>query len=176
MNKHLKNILIGFVTLFLLTSCTGDNSDLMNYIQEIKSRPGGAIEAIPKFAPLPVFKFPENDSRRSPFKPAEAKKITDEFAPDQNRPKQPLEAYPLDALKFVGILQQGSQIWGLILQPDKKVVPIKVGSYMGQNYGRVLSIKNTEVKLEESVQDSGKWGKHITTLYLDTSTDKNKAK
>ena len=42
----------------LCAACTGDNSDLINYINDIKSRPGAPIEAIPKFAPLPVFRFP----------------------------------------------------------------------------------------------------------------------
>ena len=166
-NKIGKNVgLIGMITI-LCAACTGDNSDLINYINDIKSRPGAPIEAIPKFAPLPVFKFPENDNRRSPFKPVEVKK-TDQYAPDQKRLKQPLEAYPLDGLKFVGILKEGNQLWALIRDPEKKVVPVKVGNYMGLNYGRIISIKSNEIKLEETLRTSGTWEKHITTINLDT--------
>ena len=93
----------------------------------------------------------------------------DQSAPDQKRPKQPLEAFPLDALKFVGILKEGNQLWGLILNPEKKIVPIKIGDYMGQNYGQVIAIKNEEIKLQETIKSSsGTWEKHITTLHLDT--------
>lgn len=167
MNKLGRTILLISLIAILSASCDGDNSDLVNYINDVKSRPGPPIEPIPKFAPLPVFRFPEEDNRRSPFKPVEAKK-TDQFAPDQKRVKQPLEAFPLDGLKFVGILKEGNQLWALIRDPEKKVVPVKVGNYMGLNYGRVISIKSTEIKLEETIKDSGKWEKRITIIHLDT--------
>ena len=157
-----------FFTLIALlcTACTGDNSDLSSYINDVKSRPVTPIEAIPKFAPLPIFKFPENDDRRSPFKPVEVKKM-DQYAPDQKRLKQALEAYPLDGLKFVGILKQGNELWALILDPEKKVVPVKVGNYMGLNFGKIISIKSNEIKLEETTRNSGTWEKKITTIQLD---------
>lgn len=167
MRKQLSNILFISSLSALLSACSGDNSDLMNYMNDVKSRPASPIEPIPKFAPLPSFKFPENDSRRSPFKPVDVKKRTDQSAPDQKRVKQPLEAFPLDALKFVGILKQSNSIWALIKAPDK-ITPVKVGDYMGQNYGRIISIKNDEIKLEETIKNSGTWEKHITTLNLVT--------
>lgn len=170
-NKIVKNTgVIGMITL-LCTACSGDNSDLKNYINDIKVRPGAPIEAIPKFSPLPIFRFPENDNRRSPFKPTDAKKV-EQYAPDQKRAKQPLEAYPLDGLKFVGILKQGNQLWALIKDPTKKVVSVKVGNYMGLNFGQIISIKNNEIILEETVKNSGGWEKHKTTIHLDTSESK----
>ena len=147
-----------FFTLIALlcTACTGDNSDLSSYINDVKSRPVAPIEAIPKFAPLPVY----------PFKPVEVKKV-DQYAPDQKRLKQALEAYPLDGLKFVGILKQSNELWALILDPEKKVVPVKVGNYMGLNFGKIISIKSNEIKLEETTRNSGTWEKKITTIQLD---------
>lgn len=166
-NLPLHVFLMGSI-VFTLSSCSGDNSDLIAFMNSIKSKPVKPIEPIPKFAPLPVFKFPENDSRRSPFKPIDQKKRVDVNAPDQHRNKQPLEAFPLDALKFVGTLTEGSQIWALIRQPDKQVVRVHVGDYMGQNYGRIFLIKDDIIKIEETVKDSGTWEKHKTTINLDT--------
>lgn len=100
-----KSLLTGLLVL-LLSACSGDSSDLVKYINEVKSRPGRPIEPIPKFAPLPIFRFPENDNRRNPFKPIDQKKRNDIYAPDKKRPKQPLESFPLDALKFVGTLKK----------------------------------------------------------------------
>ena len=165
--KSAKNVAFMTVLAILTSSCTGDNSDLQSYINEVKSRTGIPIEPIPKFSPLPVFRFPENDNRRSPFKPVEHQKA-DQYAPDQKRVRQPLEGYPLDALKFVGILQEDNILWALIKNPEKKIVPVKVGNYMGLNYGRIMSIKNNELKLEETVKDTGSWTKRITTLHYDS--------
>ena len=164
---NLKRLLVSSLTL-VISACSGDNSDLMSYMNQMKSRPGQPIDAIPKFAPLPIFKFPEHDDRRSPFKPVELKKADDMYAPDQKRVKQPLEAFPLDALKFVGILKQGSEIWALIKTPEDKITPLKIGGYMGQNYGQIITIKHDEIKLEETLRKSGKWEKVVTTLNLDT--------
>lgn len=155
----------------LISSCSGDNSDLVKYINDIKSRPGLPIEPIPQFAPLPSFIFPEQDTRRSPFKAVDLKKIAEQYAPDQKRIKEPLEAFPLDALRFVGTLRQGSELWALIRDPQKQVLPVKVGNYMGQDYGRILSIKNDEITLEETIKNSGAWEKRKTTLHLDTGKE-----
>ncbi|VEB34333.1 Tfp pilus assembly protein PilP [Legionella sainthelensi] len=158
---------ICFLSL-LLVACTDDNEDLVNYINEVKQRKTREIEPLPSFAPLPSFKFPDNGNRRSPFKPISQKKEVDVNAPDKNRPKQPLEAFPLDALKFVGILKQDNEIWALIELPNKGVTPVRIGDYMGQNYGRIVSIKNDSIELIETTQSSGKWEKHRTKIELYT--------
>ncbi|PJD93282.1 MAG: pilus assembly protein PilP [Legionella sp.] len=163
-----KRTLILFFISFTLSACTGDNSDLIKYINDVKSRPGAPIEPLPRFSFLPHFKFPENDSRRSPFNPIDVKK-TDDFTPDEHRAKQPLEAFPLDALKYVGILKQGNQLWALIQDPGKKIIPVRVGNYIGLNYGRVVSINANELKLEERIKKTGAWEKQITIIQLNTS-------
>ena len=152
----------------LLLACVGDNNDLVQFMNETKARKARPIEPIPKFAPLAFFTFPAHDNRRNPFKPIEEKKRIEEFAPDQNRKKEPLESFPLDALKFVGTLNEGFKVWALILQPDKQVVRIRVGEYMGQNYGRVQVIQNDLIKIEESIKNSGTWEKIVTKINLNT--------
>ena len=82
------------------------------------------------------------------------------------RPKQPLEAFPLDALKFVGILEQGPLIWALIKQPDGLISRVKPGDYMGQNYGQIVGIKEKIIQLDELVQLNGKWDKKRIVINL----------
>jgi type IV pilus assembly protein PilP len=163
--QNINIFFIGIVSI-LLVSCSGDNSDLVKYINDTKARKPKAIEPIPKFSPLPFFKFPDATGRRNPFKPIDHKKRNEDFSPDQNRKKEPLEAYPLDSLKFVGTLNEGYKIWGLIKLPDGQVSRVKVGEYMGQNYGRVLNINVNFIKLEETTKNSGAWEKHVTTINL----------
>jgi type IV pilus assembly protein PilP len=167
-NKKQIYLLSISILISLLSACSGDNADLMKYIRDVKSRPGRPIDPIPQFSPLPIFKFPEDENRRNPFKPIDIKTKNDGDAPDKKRPKQPLEAFPLDALKFVGILKQDNEIWALIKQPDNQVSRVKVGNYMGQNYGRIISIKDDLIKIEETVRNMGKWEKQTTTIKLDT--------
>lgn len=150
-----------------LSSCTYDKHEINSYISKVKARPGSDIAPIPKFKKLPKFEFPDKISRRSPFRPV-VKKIFDEAAPNMNRKKDPLESYPLDALKFVGAIRARSINWGLVQLPNKKVVRIVRGEYIGKNFGRVLAIRMDVVKLEESVKVNGKWKKNIINIKIAT--------
>ena len=150
----------------LLAACSVDNAELYRYINQIKTRPSRPIEPIPQFSPLPIYKFPDNDGRRSPFRPVDQKKRGDLLAPDSNRKKQPLEVFPLDALRYVGLLKEQNQVWALIQQPDKQVTRIAIGDYMGQNYGKVIEIKENFIKLQETVKITGKWENQTTTINL----------
>lgn len=161
--------IMGFICSLLLVACSSDNDDLRQYINEVKHRKTREIEPIPTFSPLPTFKFPDNGDRRNPFKPITQKKEqVDVNAPDKNRRKEPLEAYPLDALKFVGTLRQGSELWALIKLPSSDITHVRIGNYIGQNYGRIVSIKNDSIQLIETTQTSGKWEKRRTTIELYT--------
>ncbi len=150
----------------MLIACgSSDDNELNHYINRIKTRPAKPIEPLPEFTPLPKFIYPEDDHRRSPFKPRVVAQ-TDTFSPNVKRPKQPLESFPLDALKFVGTLKQGSTIWALIKQPNGLISRAKPGDYMGQNYGQITHIVAKVITLEEAVQVEGKWEKRRISINL----------
>ncbi|MFT4058342.1 MAG: pilus assembly protein PilP [Legionella sp.] len=156
-----------FILFVILSASCSDDSDLQRYIQQIKQRKTRFIAPIPTFAPVPEFKFPNRENRRSPFKISSQRKMVDSYTFDPHRMKQILEAYPLDTLKFVGTLTQDNEMWGLIKQPDNQITHIHVGDYVGQNYGRIILIKNNLIKLDETIKSSsGKWERHISTLKL----------
>lgn len=159
-------IIMGLLSL-LLAACSSDDSELKRYINTVKTRPGRPIEPIPEFKPLKKFIYPEADNRRSPFKPVVAEQ-EESFAPNIKRPKQPLEAFPLDALNFVGILKDGPSVWALISQPNGLVTRVKTGDYMGQNYGQILSIQDKTIELEETLKVGGKWEKKKSTINIRT--------
>ncbi|PUA17569.1 pilus assembly protein PilP [Glaciimonas sp. PCH181] len=90
--------------------------------------------------------------------------------PNLERRREALESYPLDTVKMVGTLQKVGLSYAL-LQIDKTVFPVKVGNYVGQNFGMVTSINETEVNLKEIVQDaSGEWVEREAKLALQEST------
>ncbi len=171
MIKHygIKSGVYLIVSAVLLSACGPSEQDKLNlYINEVKARPPSPIEPIPTFTPLPSFSYPENDKRRNPFKPIEVSVGDDanQSAPDQKRPKQPLEKFPLDALKFVGIIEQDGVIWALVSQPEGKINRVHTGDYMGQNFGQVIKITRTSLELQETVLVAGKWVKKTTTFNL----------
>ena len=166
----MKRIISRFIALclsILLISCSSTEDELSHYIKQVKHRRNKAIDPIPEVKPWPKFVYPEQDLRRSPFQPVVNNQI-DISSPDIKRPKQPLEAYALDALKFVGTLKQGNAVWGLIIKPDGIVTKVTIGSYMGKNYGRIIAINSDTIKLEETIQLSGHWEKRDITFSLYT--------
>jgi len=53
------------------------------------------------------------------------------------------------------------------LKVDSLLYQVKVGEYLGQNFGKITKITETEVTLREIVQDAaGEWIERPTTLQL----------
>lgn len=88
------------------------------------------------------------------------------LAPELNRRKEPLEAYPLDAMMMVGsLLKQGQPV--ALIKVDNLLYQVKPGNYLGQNYGRITKVAESEVVLRELVQDAaGEWIERTATLQL----------
>lgn len=89
--------------------------------------------------------------------------------PNLDRRREALENYPLDAMRMVGTLQKPGLSYALV-QVDKAVFRIKVGSYVGQNFGMVTKVTETEMELKEIIQDaSGEWAERQAKLELQES-------
>lgn len=157
----------------LLAGCAEDRSDLEEYVAETKSREGGDIEPLPEFVPYESFSY-DRDDLRDPFIPArefaEAEDEEDsdsDIAPDPDRPREPLEQYPLDSLEMVGTLDRDGQTWGLVQDPDGTVHRVLEGNYMGQNYGRIVAVRDDGIELIEIVRDDGEeWREREASLGL----------
>ena len=88
------------------------------------------------------------------------------IAPELDRRKQPLEAYPLDTMSMVGSLNRQGQLVALV-KVDNLLYQVRPGQYLGQNYGRITKISETEVVLREIVQDAvGEWIERPAALQL----------
>jgi type IV pilus assembly protein PilP len=143
----------------LVAGCGGNTRDLQEYIDTVKARPGGRIEPLPEIRPAPIFTY-EPGSRRSPFLPdTPQQRVSDDpnavQGPDPNRPREFLEQFPLDTLRMVDTLSMGTQAgsYGLVQTSDGLIHRVSVGNHMGQNYGRILSISESEIQLVEIIPD-----------------------
>jgi type IV pilus assembly protein PilP len=87
-------------------------------------------------------------------------------APELARRKEPLEAFPLDTMTLVGSIIKAGQPVALV-KVDSLLYQVKLGNYLGPNYGKVVKITETEVTLREIVQDAvGEWIERAATLAL----------
>lgn len=85
---------------------------------------------------------------------------------EQSRRKEPLEAYPLDAMAYVGTLQKDGAPVALV-KVDNLLYQVRVGNHLGQNFGRVTHIKEGQLELQEIAQDAtGEWIERTSTLDL----------
>ena len=142
-----------------LSACGGSQDDLRAYIDEIKARPGGRIEPLPQIRPAPSFTYVAGN-RRSPFMPDTPQQRVSNNpdavqGPDPNRPREFLEQFPLDTLTMVGTLASPSRNsnFGLVQTADGLIHRVTVGNHMGQNYGRIMSITDSEIQLVEIISD-----------------------
>ena len=96
----------------------------------------------------------------------EARQPNSLLAAEINRRKEPLEAYPLDSMSMVGSVSKSGRPYAL-LRVDNLLYQVKQGDYLGQNYGKITKISETELALREIVQDAaGEWIERSSALQL----------
>ena len=156
----------------LLGACSSGMEDLELKVAEVKSRKSTAIEPIPQMKQYEAFVF-EPAGRRDPFTAVEPERDGKGFnnsgitPPDVNRNKEPLEEFPLDALRMVGTVTTGGRQYAMVKAPDGVIHRIQVKDHMGQNYGQITAISEAEVTLSEIIPDGfGGWMQRPATLAL----------
>lgn len=168
-----RNISLGILTLLLLVGClsTVDRS-VVEFVKKTKAQKPGAIEALPTFKTAKTFTY-DATQLRNPFesfalstseKPAN---IRQEPRPDQNRPKEPLEDYPIDSLRMVGTLERDGIFFALLRDGTGIVHLVQVGNYIGKNSGRIEKISEAELSVREWLQNGkGGWREHWINIPL----------
>lgn len=162
-------------SIALLTACAkNDLSDLKAFVAAEKAKPKGTIEPLPEIKVVEPFIF-NPDGLRDPFTPLDqalettgaASEASSGVKPDLTRPKEELEAYALDSLRMVGTVNMQNGLWGLVKAGDSTVYRVKVGNYMGKNYGKIIRIVGDKIELMELISDKpGSWHEQLASLAL----------
>lgn len=179
------NAFLVLASALILGGCGPSGEDeLRQWMSELRAT------TKPRVAPLkePKQFFPQDYTAESGMDPFNSTKLTQALrrdsaesaanasliAPEMSRRKEPLEAYPLDAVKMVGSMNKTGTPTALI-SVDKLLYQVRVGNYLGQNYGKIVSINETSMRLREIVQDpAGDWVERMTTLDLQEGTEVKK--
>ena len=168
--------------LLALSGCGGSSEE-----EAIRWMADERNQTQPKVPPIPAPKqfVPQSYDNATAVEPFSSQKLTQALkrdssqatnsalvAPELARRKEPLESYPLDSMTVVGnITKNGLPV--ALLRIDSLLYQVKQGSYLGQNYGRVTKISESEVTLREIVQDSdGEWIERTATLQMQEVTTK----
>lgn len=172
-NRTLRNFIarlsITFVIL-LLAACSDGMNDLRQYVEETKGKYQGSVEPLPQFEPYKSHEYAVSKLRPPFTEPTVAlsqQETADGPSPDTQRRKEPLEFFPLDALRMVGTLEQQGQAWGLIQDPEGTIHRIRPGNHAGQNFGEILRISEDKIDLLEIIPDGlGAWVEREVSLNL----------
>jgi type IV pilus assembly protein PilP len=147
----------------LLAGCGSDRlDDLRDFVKTAHADRKPKIEPLPEIKPYEAFAYAATDLA-DPFSPANLRPQSAQSKlsgprPDMNRRKEPLEDYPLDALKMVGTLSRGNQSWGIIQTAEGAVYRVQKGNHLGQNFGRILRVTDEKIDLVELIQGAmGEW-------------------
>jgi type IV pilus assembly protein PilP len=160
-------------SLLLLAGCTAGQEELQEWMetQRREAKPNVSTLTPPKkFNPEPYSSFsavePFSTQKLTVALKQESRQPNSLLASEVNRRKEPLEAYPLDSMSMVGSVTKQSRPTAL-LRVDKLLYQVKLGDYLGQNYGKITKITETDISLREIIQDAaGEWIERSTKLEL----------
>jgi type IV pilus assembly protein PilP len=165
--------LTAMALIAVLSGCGADQQELRAWMdqQAREVKPNVTpLQAPKKFDPQPYNAAaavePFSNQKLTVALKQEASQPNSLLSAQLNRRKEPLEAYPLDSMSMVGSVNKQGLPFAL-LRVDNLLYQVKVGDHLGQNYGRITKIAETEIALREIVQDAaGEWIERPAALQL----------
>jgi len=165
-------LLLAMIALSL-AGCSADINELTQWMDQQKR------EVQPTVSPLtPPKKFlPQAYEAQTTVEPFSVQKLTVAIKQEARQPnslltaemsrrKEPLESFPLDSMSMVGSVSRAGREFAL-LKVDNLLYQVKTGDYLGQNYGKIVKLSETDISLREIVQDAaGEWIERTSTLQL----------
>lgn len=158
MSRHHRRVLPLLAASLALSACSSSMGDLEAWVAEVKARKTTQIDPIPQMKQYEAYAY-VSDNRRDPFvNSPEAQQRADggenpALRPDLNRNKEPLEEFPIDALRLVGMVVFNGKTYAMVKAPDAVIHRVTIGDHMGQNYGRINKVTEAEVSLTEIIPD-----------------------
>lgn len=175
-------IMTALAAALMLTACDGGpDHDLTQWMADQRATVKPKVEPVSEPKPY----VPQAFTQAADLSPFSDDKLTRSLkeegasgatsallAAEQNRRKEPLEALPLDTMAMVGLLDRQGQKVALV-RANNLLYQVRRGNYLGQNFGRITGITDTQIVLREIVQDAaGEWVERTTSLDLQEGSGK----
>jgi type IV pilus assembly protein PilP len=172
-----RNVIAATSAVLVLSACgQSGQGELQAWMAEQRAQTKPQVQPIPE----PKKFVPQAYTQEAATDPFSNQKLTQALkresstgtsnaglvAPELARRKEPLESYPLDAMVMVGsLVKEGKPV--ALLKVDNLLYQVHPGNYLGQNFGKITKVGETEVTLREIVQDAaGEWVERTATLQL----------
>jgi len=157
-----------------LGACGGEeHGDLKQELAALTKDVRGRVDPLPQVKPYEPVPYTA-EAQIDPFRPERIEiakaggtvGASSKLAPDQNRPKEPLEAFPLESIQMLGTITQNKETFALV-KAGPNLYRVKKGNYMGQNFGVITQIDEGQISVKELVQDStGDWVERMSSLQM----------
>ena len=169
---------LSIVCILLLAGCGSDeHEDIKDWMRENSKDLKGHVPPLPELKPFPIVSY-DGSKLTDPFSSSkiipEKSKVGGGSTPDLDRPREPLEAYPLESLKLVGVMLPGKGVTKTayaLIQSSGGIGYVVIGNHLGQNFGVVTAITESEVKIKETIKDptgqTADWVERPASLYLE---------
>lgn len=156
--KIISIVVLVFVIMLLFFSCShkADIADLKSYVEKLRHESIKHLNASSKKEPdlhQPASIAYHADTLRPPF--GEAAKAKETGVTTKVNQSNPLLAYSVSVIKFLGTLKQKGIIFAFILAPDGVIYQVKAGDEIDDHHGKVLEIKEREMTVREGLPESG---------------------
>ncbi len=169
----LASAVLALTVLATLSGCTAEQTELRDWMEQRRREVKPNIDPLQppkKFDPQPYTGAqavdPFSNQKLTVALKQESRQPNSVLSAELNRRKEPLESFPLDSMSMVGSVNKLGRPFAL-MRVDALLYQVKVGDYLGQNYGRITRITETEIALREIVQDAaGEWIERPAALQL----------
>jgi type IV pilus assembly protein PilP len=166
--------ILALACVVMLAACEGEqHSDLKNELNDLTKDLRGRVDPLPQVRPYEPVPY-QAEGEVDPFRhdrievaatPGGPAKVGGK-QPDLDRPREPLESFPLESIQMVGSLTQGGESFGLV-KAGPNLYRVRKGNYMGQNFGVITGIDEVQISLKELIQEgSGEWIERSSSLQL----------
>jgi type IV pilus assembly protein PilP len=168
-----RNLIV--VAVLALAACGGDeHSDLKQELAQLTKDFRGRVDPLPQVKPYEPVPYTA-EGQVDPFRPERidvaqrnlnTSASSSRIEKERDRPKEPLEAFPLESMVMMGTITQDKETFALV-KAGPNLYRVRKGNYMGQNFGVVTGIDETQIVLKERVQDGGgEWVERNSALQL----------
>ena len=160
----------------LAAGCGGDeHGDLKEELNQLTKDLRGRVDPLPQVKPYEPVPYTA-EGQVDPFRPERIEvAAAGRAAPSANaslvdeqkkRPPEPLEAFPLESISMLGTITQNKETYALV-KAGPNLYRVRKGNYMGQNFGVITAIDETQISLKELIQEgSGEWVERASSLQL----------
>jgi type IV pilus assembly protein PilP len=111
-----------------------------------------AVAEEPKDAPAEAIYVYTPIGKRDPFQNVFAVREVTKVAPPGRKPT-PLQKWTIDQLRLSMTMTGASSPFAMMEDPEGRGHPVRIGDFIGQNWGKVTAIKRDQIVVTETITD-----------------------